>query len=335
MKIGFVLILFEGETKLNKRNKKCLFKNQKRNKGKKKKMGNDQSSSQNKKQSGAEQQQQQQFPKTDPLMSASQRAKCLEVFNTQFKTNENFLRDAILLKLRMKGKLMKIRQKILSKKQQQQEQQGEETSNNSETDIASPTTQALLAAAPIPSFANCADAQAIQHKPTREEKIRDGCNLLNERIHNVLHVKMDVMADDGNCQFRAIAHQLYNGDQDGFHGKVRETVVEYMHKHEAEFNFLFEDEKEFNRYLGGMARARTWGDELTLKAAANAYNVNIHVLTSEKEHYYIVYRPDGNDCGDGDDQRKNSSSSNDSESIIDIFLAYISPIHYNSIRLVA
>jgi hypothetical protein len=288
-------------------------------------------------------------------MSSGQRAKCLQIFNDHFKTNENFLRDTMLLKLRMKGKLSKIRQNLLLKKQKSQSENAdgdnEENASSSFSSTSSPlssptsssSSSSQQAVPPVPSFANFADAQAIQHKPTREEKIRDGCLLLRERIQN-FKVKMDVMADDGNCQFRAIAAQLYSGDQDGWHAKVREVVVAYMHKQKDEFSFLFEDEKEFNKYLGGMARERTWGDELTLKAASNAYNVNIHVLTSEKEHFYVCYRPDGSSSSShgGEEGKKNEepdaalskkNSGAESQGPIDIFIAYISPIHYNSICL--
>lgn len=279
--------------------------------------------------------------KTNPLMDEPQRLKCLEIFKTQFTANENFLRDAVLVKLRMKGKLVKVRDRLLALKKQQQQQQlvseigdGHEGNSDDEksSSASSPGTEALIKAAPVPSFANFADESSVKYKPTREEKIRDGILLLRERIQH-LKVKMEVMADDGNCQFRAIAHQLYNGDQDGWHMKVRATVVAYMHKHSAEFSFLFEDEKEFNRYLGSMARERTWGDELTLKAACNAYNCVIHILTSEREHYYVCYKPDSclsEETGDACNKKTPASTA---PPPMDIFLAYISPIHYNSIRI--
>ena len=35
-----------------------------------------------------------------------------------------------------------------------------------------------------------------------------------------------------------------------------------------------------------MSRNKTWGDELTIRAVADAYNVNVHVITSENENWY-------------------------------------------------
>ncbi len=268
-----------------------------------------------------------------PLMNEAQRGKCLEIFNNHFKTNENFLRDTVLMKLRLKGKLLKVREKILARNTSSEN--GNESSEASSSNAPSPTTQALLHAAPIPSFSNFADAHSMQTKQTREEKIRDGVILLRERIQNYkLH--MDVMADDGNCQFRSIAYQLY-GDQDGWHLKVREQIVSYMHKHASEFSFLFEDEKEFNRYLGSMARNGAWGDEICLKAASNCFNCVIHILTSEKEHYYICYKPDETSTSSPSPSSSQPSSpikkkDQQQQQPLEIFLAYISPIHYNSLR---
>lgn len=44
---------------------------------------------------------------------------------------------------------------------------------------------------------------------------------------------------------------------------------------------------EFDLFLCNMARDKTWGDELTLKAAAEEFGVVIHIITSEKENWYL------------------------------------------------
>ena len=62
-----------------------------------------------------------------------------------------------------------------------------------------------------------------------------------------------------------------------------------------------------------MSKECTWGDELTIKACSEVYNIHIHIVTSiEDGSIYVQYKP----------SNKNRHH---------IFLAYISPVHYNSV----
>jgi hypothetical protein len=58
------------------------------------------------------------------------------------------------------------------------------------------------------------------------------------------------------------------------------------------------------------------GDELTLKAACDAFGTEVHVVTSTLDNWYLQYAPE---MGDSDIQKK-------------IFVCYISPLHYNSVE---
>ena len=122
------------------------------------------------------------------------------------------------------------------------------------------------------------------------------------------------MGDDGNCQFRALSWQLY-GNQNQ-HGRVREEVVKWIQEHAANFKFFFENEREFENYLFQMRLNRTWGDELTVRAACDRYRKRIHIITTEKQNWYLQYLPEGID---GKPEGH-------------VFLTYISPIHYNTIQ---
>ena len=115
-----------------------------------------------------------------------------------------------------------------------------------------------------------------------------------------------------------MAHQLF-GDADQ-HANVRFCCVEHMRAHEAGYSLYFDGDDEWQRYLDTMARDGTWGDELTLRAACGVFGCEVHVMTSERENYYLRY-----------DQVENHATA--AEAVQDIFLAYISPVHYNSICL--
>ena len=188
------------------------------------------------------------------------------------------------------------------------------------------------------------------------------------------------MVGDGNCQFRALCHQLFlsiaferqtsnthgipthsshprssSGYQShhhhekaemdhlldvtipsAHHASVRRRIVTYMSEaaNRDAFCLYFDGPAAYDRYLRRMSKSGTWGDELTLKAACNCFNVIIHVLTTEPTHYYLQYKPDGYDTALRRAQAENKDGAEQSvlRNFSHLYLAYISPIHYNSIR---
>lgn len=141
-----------------------------------------------------------------------------------------------------------------------------------------------------------------------------GVALLESRLAK-MRLRTERMGDDGNCQFRALSHNLF-GSQD-HHAAVRERCVERISRRADEYSFLFESDAEFRAYVRDMRRNRTWGDELTLRACADAFGVRIHVVQSTKENWNLVYEPGEEADEDGGSKR--------------LFLSYISPVHYNAI----
>ncbi|CAK9110415.1 unnamed protein product [Durusdinium trenchii] len=140
-------------------------------------------------------------------------------------------------------------------------------------------------------------------------------------------MQMVEMAGDGNCQFRTMAFNLFRSQE--HHAAVRQSAVAHMRKHADFFGVFFEDEAEFGHYCKNMALHGTWGDELTLRAVVEAYGCIAHVITSEPTNWHLVYEPESSDmdsaiavCPLGMDPPKARKQ---------IFLAYISPIHYNAI----
>ena len=160
---------------------------------------------------------------------------------------------------------------------------------------------------------------------SRETKIKEGSSLLSERLVH-LGLQQLIMKDDGNCQFRAFSDQLY-GTQER-HLEIRQTIVKHMNKYEADFEIYFEDKNMWASYLRDMSAKGCWGDELTLRCAADVFNVKVHVLTSEQKNYYIHYDPalhSEKNCGFEQQPVEDTNRH--------VFLSYISPVHYNSIHL--
>ncbi len=71
-----------------------------------------------------------------------------------------------------------------------------------------------------------------------------------------------------------------------------------------------------------MSRAKSWGDELSLRALSDTFCVVVHVVTSTDENWHILYEPS---------QRSVTSVDAAVGVMRHIFLSYISPVHYNAI----
>lgn len=148
-------------------------------------------------------------------------------------------------------------------------------------------------------------------------KAPDGVALLRSRLQH-LGLRMKIIEGDGHCQFRACSDQLYGSQE--YHDRVRAAAVEYMREHADDFSCFCVEESEFETYLDQMRKGRrgkpVWGDELTLRAICNALGCTIHVLTSQsggsQTSWYLKYVPEN---------KKTSKQ---------VFLAYISPVHYNA-----
>jgi hypothetical protein len=179
----------------------------------------------------------------------------------------------------------------------------------------------------------------------RVNQILDGLELMKERLC-FLNLRMVEMDDDGNCQFRAISYELFGSQQ--HHHVVRTRIVTHLRAHSHMFSFYVGEDEEWLRYLEKMSRKQTWGDELTLTAASQAFHVNIHLITTEQCNWLLHYNDEGITNIDGKSNDSVPGNSNDgnghddkSEDGMqpplakkakvkrDLFLMYISPIHYN------
>ena len=89
---------------------------------------------------------------------------------------------------------------------------------------------------------------------------------------------------------------------------------------------------------------RTWGDELTLRAASDCFGVTIHVLTSHEANWYLRYAPadDKAKAGAKSPARKPTPGGAAAAQTTsprrlkvewrgkNVFLIYVSPVHYDA-----
>ncbi|WOG98364.1 hypothetical protein DCAR_0417705 [Daucus carota subsp. sativus] len=117
------------------------------------------------------------------------------------------------------------------------------------------------------------------------------------------------MEGDGNCQFRALADQLFHNPE--YHKHVRKQVVKQLKHHRKLYEGYIP--MKYRSYLKTMKRLGEWGDHVTLQAAADRFSAKICLVTSFRDSGYIEIVP----------KEKNP--------IRELWLSFWSEIHYNSL----
>ena len=97
-----------------------------------------------------------------------------------------------------------------------------------------------------------------------------------------LGLRIVPVSADGNCFFRAIAHQIEGDEKE--HSRYREMVVEYIMQHREDFEPFIEDNVDFDEYCEGMKKSGTWAGHMEIQAASRVTRTNIciHSLRSPK-----------------------------------------------------
>ncbi|XP_022976847.1 OTU domain-containing protein DDB_G0284757 [Cucurbita maxima] len=114
---------------------------------------------------------------------------------------------------------------------------------------------------------------------------------------------------DGNCQFRALADQLFRNPD--YHKHVRKAVIKQLKK----FRKLYEGyvPMKYKSYLKKMKKSGEWGDHVTLQAAADRFDAKICLVTSFRDTCYIEILP------------KDDSPNKE------LWLSFWCEVHYNSL----
>mmetsp|Transcript_24915 Transcript_24915/g.77571 ORF Transcript_24915/g.77571 Transcript_24915/m.77571 type:complete len:261 (+) Transcript_24915:92-874(+) len=103
-----------------------------------------------------------------------------------------------------------------------------------------------------------------------------------------LGLRVRPIEPDGNCQFRAVADQLF-GDQSRYRQVRNMAIAELEGNPEIYSNFITDDEK-FADYCHRMRDEAEWGDMTTLMALAGAgsLRVIVHQNDTELPRYELV-----------------------------------------------
>ncbi|KAB8388304.1 hypothetical protein FH972_024778 [Carpinus fangiana] len=128
------------------------------------------------------------------------------------------------------------------------------------------------------------DGLCWQHTPRVNGEIPDvnDATLDHERLferlvtYGLAELQME---GDGNCQFRALADQLFRNPD--YHKHVRKQVIKQL-KH---FRKLYESyvPMKYKIYLKQMKKSGEWGDHLTLQAAADRGKNKMSICSSHSK----------------------------------------------------
>ncbi|RLM79319.1 hypothetical protein C2845_PM12G03920 [Panicum miliaceum] len=157
----------------------------------------------------------------------------------------------------------------------------------------------------------------IPHTPRVNGKIPDFNNAtidhesLLERLGTYGLAEYQIEGD-GNCQFRALADQIFRNPD--YHKHVRKAVVKQL----KEFRKHYEGyvPMEYKVYLKKMKRSGEWGDHVTLQAAADRFAAKICLLTSFRDTCLVEIIP------------------RDATPTRELWLSFWCEVHYNSLYAV-
>ena len=107
-----------------------------------------------------------------------------------------------------------------------------------------------------------------------------------QRLRECGMVETQIEAD-GNCQFRALADQLF-GDQECY-AECRAAAINQLRSEPDRYReFITED---WETYVSRIENDREWGDNITLQAAADYYEVTAHVYSHDPEMDFPLMLP--------------------------------------------
>lgn len=115
-----------------------------------------------------------------------------------------------------------------------------------------------------------------------------------ERVENRLEkigLRTKDVPGDGNCQFYSISDQLFG--EISYANDIRKKAAEWLQENpNKEINgcplncFIYD--KTWDEYCEEVGKNGSWGDQMSLIAVANVYNLRIIVISSVKGDNYVT-----------------------------------------------
>lgn len=99
------------------------------------------------------------------------------------------------------------------------------------------------------------------------------------------------VGEDGNCLFRAIAHQAYGNEEQ--HKIVRQKCMEYIKVEKEYFSSFVEGGKEqIAEYIDDKCKDGVWGDHIEIQAMSEIYDRPIEIYAYSNKPMKIFHEND-------------------------------------------
>lgn len=103
------------------------------------------------------------------------------------------------------------------------------------------------------------------------------------RLMSLKGLKIIDIEGDGNCLFRAISDQIYEGDQ-SHHQLIRQACLDYIQNEKDFFvQFIIGGDDAFDEYVERKRMDGVWGDDIELQAMSEIYNRPIEIYAYRAE----------------------------------------------------
>ena len=159
------------------------------------------------------------------------------------------------------------------------------------------------------------DNKDRKNKPDNSKKNKNvKRNVANDREFvkdlNDLGLNIHYVEGDGNCLFRAIAHQLFEDESKW--NICRKDIVKYITSNKDYFELFMEDDEKFDDYIDRMIQSGEWGGNHEIYAATQIYQVDIVIYQHNTPPFVCKFEQKTVDTKE-------------------IYLSYHGECHYNSI----
>eukprot|EP01088_Endostelium_zonatum_P004791 TRINITY_DN1612_c0_g1_i1.p1 TRINITY_DN1612_c0_g1~~TRINITY_DN1612_c0_g1_i1.p1 ORF type:complete len:365 (+),score=111.88 TRINITY_DN1612_c0_g1_i1:87-1181(+) len=130
---------------------------------------------------------------------------------------------------------------------------------------------------------------AIEESDQESQQLIEEQQIMKDRLA-LYNMKERPVVGDGNCQFSAVADQLFNATK--FHALLRQKVCDWLRSNKnfeigdgAKLSdFLDTDSfSSWNKYVDYMSTSGSWGDHITLVAISNMFGISIMIVSSIDE----------------------------------------------------
>lgn len=128
--------------------------------------------------------------------------------------------------------------------------------------------------------------KALKVVSAKSEYVVDNNSNFVDELERTYRLKIHPIAKDGNCMFRALAHQLWSDDSDDAAWDMRQFMVRVVVLLHDETLYPIENGRTLTEWAETMSLDREWGDALILEHFTKYFGVVVDVISPSLTNAY-------------------------------------------------